>query len=98
MLIPLLFALAFSPALDALPATGVGVRAGGVWAGAFLLMDDVTLAAESYDDLKALVVALWGVVLALQSRTVPWTSKDFRRGARARCRAGVSRAWRRFLV
>ena len=56
---PLLFALAFSPVLDALRATGVGVRAGGVWAGAFLLMHDVTLAAESHDDLKALAVALW---------------------------------------
>ena len=74
---PLLFALAFSPVLDTLRATGAGARAGGVWAGAFLLMGDVTLVAESYDDLKVLAVALWEWCWRFRVEPYPGRPKTF---------------------
>ena len=75
LLNPLLFVLAFSPVCDVLRATNAGARAGGVWAGAFWVMDDPTLVTESYDDLKALDMALceWCLAFRLESGTARGT-------------------------
>ena len=74
---PLLFAIAFSPVIDTLWATGASVRASGIWAGFFLLMDDVTPIADSYYDLKALAVALWEWYWRFRLEPYPGRPKTF---------------------
>ena len=51
---PLLFALAFSPLIECLKATGAGVHVSGEFLGALMLADDVAIVAESAGDLRAL--------------------------------------------
>ena len=77
MLSPLLFALAFSPVIDTLRETGAGVCVDGVWAGAFLVMDDATLVAGSIDHLRKLAVALWGWCWRSRLEPYPGHPKTF---------------------
>ena len=75
VLSPALFALATSGLLVTLRASGLGVRVGGVWAGALMLMDDLALLARSEAELREMtaIVFRWAhenrYVLALSEKS-----------------------------
>ena len=77
VLSPLLFALAFSPVVEALEATGRGVHVGAQWLGALLFMDDVALVADSREDLRVLATALWRWCWRFRFSPYPGRPKTF---------------------